>query len=166
MHRETSKNTYRRDEFGNPVSDGGQARAAEPRSGYGYRARVSAEQETNWPGSMGTKPTPATPKELSEWGATLTGIGLNSEERNGLHTDFKAAARVDLKFTRYIGQTLLNVAQTNDGFATLWWCWTKADIRSDRLKQALQKIMTDPRCAAAVQMMKDRDAKRAAAGKK
>lgn len=138
--------------------------AAEPRRAYGgshAAARVSAEQEINW---GNTKPSIPAGKgsTTQEWGKTLTGIALNSQERQGVLTDFKAAAQTELKFTRYIGQTLLNIAQTYDGFSTLYWCWTKAEIRSYGLKQALQKFMTDPRCAEAVQVMKDRDAKRAA----
>lgn len=146
---------------------GGQHRAAEPRSpAYGVRAKVSAEQDINW----GTaKPAPAGPAVPDT--SVRTGVAYTSEEKaqlaHGLREGFIWASQFTIAFgKKCFGKSLMQAAETEQGLGWLVWAATVADIHNPKLRRALDLFMADARVAAAVQVMQDRDAKRAAKGAK
>lgn len=121
------------------------------------RARVSAEQEDNWGMS---KPTPSRAPDL-----TSTGIVYDQREADGIAHGVKLSLFVDAGefpalFGRFNRQKLIDIIRTNDGFGWVWWAATKATISHPGFAKALQTIIADPRCAAAVKREQERDAKR------
>jgi hypothetical protein len=137
------------------------------RAGFGRPyagARVSDEQRLNWGGAASPAPAQSDTGRVL-WGQQRTGIQFRADENAGVPTPFRRAALLRLEFTKYKNLTLMDTAQTNDGFSMLWWLHTKATIRSQTLRDALQTFLADPRCADLVQMMQARDAKKASKGR-